>query len=196
MIPVLSAEAKCGSLRSGGKMLFVPTHRATMLTGLSTAKLREWTSRRSLILADVPPKGRGSPARYSWHTVLVLRLAVTLRERFHLELQAHREMFESLCRHLRGQSFLSIWGKVLILHGTERWSLHDQDEQPELADDVLLIRLDPHLEVLAAGFAMPRPLHVLGQLELFPIRALSDGPVRTAAASGGSDETVRHWQSA
>ena len=37
-------------------MTLVATRRASELTGLSTSKLREWTSRRALIPADVTPK--------------------------------------------------------------------------------------------------------------------------------------------
>ena len=79
-------------------MRLVKTPDATVLTGLSTATLREWTSRRALIPADVPPKGKGSPAGFTWQTILLLRIAVTLRDRFHLELQPHRSLFASLRR--------------------------------------------------------------------------------------------------
>lgn len=77
-------------------MQLVTTRDATRLTGLSTEQLREWTSRRALIPPDVGPKGHGSPARYCWQTILLLRLAVTLRDRFKLELQAHRDLFSEL----------------------------------------------------------------------------------------------------
>ena len=97
-MPVPRSETKRRSLRFGGRMSFVPTRQATKLTGLSTAKLRKRTSRRALIPADVPPKARGSPAWYSWQTVLLLRLTVTFRERFRIELQARRGLFENLHR--------------------------------------------------------------------------------------------------
>ncbi|HEY8263651.1 MAG TPA: MerR family transcriptional regulator, partial [Methyloceanibacter sp.] len=63
-------------------MCYVTTPHACQLTGLSTEKLREWTSRRALIPADVKPRRKGSPAKYTWQTILILRLAVTLREQF------------------------------------------------------------------------------------------------------------------
>jgi len=72
---------------------FVTAPIAAKLVGLSTDKLREWTSRRALVPADVRPKAKGSPAQFSWQTVLVLRIAVLLREDFHLELQAHKSSF-------------------------------------------------------------------------------------------------------
>src|ERR1700731_232831 len=59
------------------------------LTGLSADQLREWTVRRALVQSDVPARKRGSEAKFSWQTVLLLRLVVVLRTRFHVELQAH-----------------------------------------------------------------------------------------------------------
>lgn len=162
-------------------MSLVSTRQATQLTGLSTAKLREWTSRRALIPADVPPKTRGSPARYGWQTILLLRLAVTLRGRFHLELQAHCGLFESLRHYLQEESFLLLWGKTLALYGEKRWRLLDSDDNLELTDDTLMIRLDPHLEILAAGFKMPYSLRLPGQLDLFPTQAVSVSKAQTIA---------------
>ena len=43
-------------------MRLVTTRRATSLTGLSTEQLREWSSRRALIPADLQNRGRGSQA--------------------------------------------------------------------------------------------------------------------------------------
>ena len=86
-------------------MRLVPTRQALQLTGLTPAKLREWTGRRALIPADVPPKSQGSSAQYSWQTILVLRLALTLKDKFCLELQAHRGLFTCLHRSLKGRSF-------------------------------------------------------------------------------------------
>ena len=98
-------------------MQFVSTRDAVRLTGLSTEQLREWTSRRDLIPADIKPKGHGSPARYSWQTILLLRLAVVLRDRFKLELQAHRDLFSDLRTALGSMSFVSLWGKAILLRG-------------------------------------------------------------------------------
>ena len=153
-------------------MRLVKTPDATVLTGLSTATLREWTSRRALIPADVPPKGKGSPAGFTWQTILLLRIAVTLRDRFHLELQPHRCLFASLKAVLRRTSFLGLWGKTLALRGGSDWTLVDQAETTPLNEDAVIIRLDPHLEALSIGFALPRPMRSPGQLELFPTRSI------------------------
>ncbi len=166
-------------------MRFVPTRQAIVLTGLTTAKLREWTSRRALIPADIPPKTQGSPAQFSWQTILLLRLAVTLRDRFHLELQAHQSLFASLRRGLRHKSFIALWEKTLALHGGERWSLLEVAEPLEPGEDALLIRLAPHLSVLAGGFALPQPTNASGQLDLFPAQAISESRTKTAACDTG-----------
>lgn len=148
-------------------MQFVTTRDATRLTGLSTEQLREWTSRRALILPDVKPKGHGSPARYSWQTILLLRLAVVLRDRFKLELHAHRDLFAQLGSGLARTSFLSLWGKVLALHGAAQWSLIDPRDEVPFADDCILLQLDSHLRHLSDSFSLPKP-EPAGQFQLFP----------------------------
>lgn len=134
-------------------MRLVPTPIASQLTGLSTDKLREWTSRRALIPADQRAKRKGSPARFSWQTILVLRVAVLLRNQFSLELEAHKVAFTELRKLLRSQSFIALWGKRLLLGPGRVWSLIDTaDAFPET--DAVLIALDPHLAVLRDGFAL------------------------------------------
>lgn len=164
-------------------MHLVTTRDATRLTGLSTDQLREWTSRRALIPADVKPKGHGSPAQYSWQTILLLRLAVTLRDRFKLELQAHRDLFSSLGRDLSRTSFLSLWGRSLALHGGDGWSLLDLADLPDVSDDLIMLRLDPHLQVLSASFSLPQPV-TLTQFQLFPAMGVAADAVRTVARRG------------
>lgn len=153
-------------------MRFVTTPGATVLTGLSTATLREWTSRRALIPADIPPKSKGSPASFTWQTILLLRIASTLRDRFYLELQPHRPLFASLKAGLRRTSFIALWGKAFALHGGDRWTLIEAAEARLLSEDAVVIFLQPHLEALSAGFALPRPTNSPGQLELFPARSI------------------------
>lgn len=148
-------------------MRLVPTPVASQLTGLSTDKLREWTSRRALIPADQRAKRKGSPARFSWQTILVLRVAVLLRDQFSLELQAHKTAFTELRKMLRLQSFIALWGKRLSLGPGRTWSFMDSaDTVPET--DTLLIALDPHLAVLRDGFALPSA-NVERQLDLFSL---------------------------
>jgi hypothetical protein len=153
-------------------MQLVSTRDATRLTGLSTEQLREWTSRRALIAPDVKPKGHGSPARYSWQTILLLRLAVVLRDRFRLELQAHRDLFTALGAGLARVSFLSLRGQALVLTGGSRWSLANIRDEGLAADDCIVLQLDPHLNQLSQAFSFPDPVASL-QAQLFPALDMS-----------------------
>lgn len=152
-------------------MRLVPTPVASQLTGLSTEKLREWTSRRALVPADVRPRQKGSPAQFSWRTILVLRLALLLRDQFGVELQFHKENFAMLRKELQSASFIALWGRRLGL--TSQGELLLLDDQASLpADDVILIRLDPHLSIIRDGFALPDAAAATGQLDLFPLSSL------------------------
>ena len=135
------------------------------LVDLSADQLREWTIRRALIPADVKPKGRGFPARYSWRTVLLLRVAVVLKSEFRVELQAHRNLFAAIREELAGFSFPALWGLALVLHGMRRCEVIDPRVPVAKADNVLVIHLDPHLEVLSVGLGISEPMP---QLPLFP----------------------------
>jgi hypothetical protein len=147
----------------------VPTPIACKLTGLSTEKLREWTSRRALVPADVRPKRKGSPAKFTWQTILVLKVAVLLRDQFSLELQAHKESFDALRTALRERSFLTLWGCRLALCPGSGWTILEPDNDT-LPVDAVVIALDPHLTVLRDGFALPDAAD--GQLDLFSLPAL------------------------
>lgn len=162
-------------------MRVVSTRDASRLTGLSTNKLREWTSRRALIPADIRPKSQGSPAKYSWQTILLLRIAVTFRDHFHLELQAHRPVFASVRSSLRKTSFLALWGKSLVLHADRRWAWLDDAETRPVAD-ALIIRLEPHLDILSQGFALPRPSAASDKLDYFPAQAVALLPGQRSAS--------------
>jgi len=163
----------------GRAMRFESTREASRLTSLSTAQLREWTNRRALIPADLPPKGRGSPAQYSWQTILLLRIAVTLRGRFHIELQAHQGLFKSLRAALRVKSFVALWNKTLILRGTSDWAIAAAAGPEFQEDDAVIIRLNPHLVVLAAGFSMSAPPAAAGQMNFFPALPVANSEVAT-----------------
>lgn len=182
LIPVLCT--KSGSLPDLRRrsLRSVPTPVACQLTELSTEKLREWTSRRALVPADIRPKGKGSPARFTWQTILVLRIAVLLRDQFSLELQAHKASLDKLRKAPRSKSFIALWGQRLALKGSQDWLFLDWTEgMPEA--DTLVIHLDPHLRVLRDGFALPDAEASQGQMDLFSLPAVHD---RTAARSASS----------
>jgi hypothetical protein len=111
---------------------------------------------------------KGSPAKFSWQTILILRVAVLLRDRFQLELQAHKTSFARLKSELRTRSFVTLWGHSLALSPNGGWTLVEGDTLPA-DDDVLLIRLDPHLRILRDGFALPDLVPAPGQLDLFSL---------------------------
>jgi hypothetical protein len=144
------------------------------LTGLSTDQLREWTSRRALIPADVQHRGRGSPAQYSWQTLLLLRIAAALKGRFHLELHAHRELFASMREVFDGISFLRLWDGSIAIYDTGHWELLESGASCAGDSDSLVLQLDSHLQILTAEFGMPTPAAAGGQLELFPARLVRD----------------------
>jgi hypothetical protein len=161
-------------------MQLVTTRDATRLTGLSTEQLREWTSRRALILPDVKPKGHGSPARYSWQTILLLRLAVVLRDQFKLELHSYKDVFAALGACLARTSFLSLWGKSLALYGNDQWAIVDPREENSIIEDCIMLRMDPHLQQLSDCFALPKPA-TSGQFQLFPaLGVMADTTVNDA----------------
>lgn len=127
------------------------------LTGLSNDQLREWTGRRALIRPDIMAHGKGSQARFSWQTVLVLQLAGVLKTRFHVELQASRELFSALQRALIGESIRSMRGKALVIDGTGCSQFQDI-EQLGLGDwsekGVLMLPLGPYLRNLMTAFEL------------------------------------------
>ena len=151
-------------------MRLVPTPVASRLTGLSTEKLREWTIRRALVPADVRPKKKGSPAQYSWQTILILRVAVLLRDQFAVELQSHLETFANLREELHSTSFIALRGRRLAL--TPRGELSLLGDNTPLGNiDAIVIRLDPHLAVIRDGFSLPDEA-VAEQLDLFSLPSM------------------------
>lgn len=147
---------------------------AQKLTGLTRNQLREWTGRRALILADVPPKASGSDALFSWQTILTLRLAAVMREEFRMELKTHRTLFRQIRDALIDTPILSLRGKCIAIYGGknlggENWNLVDRTERLNETDNVFLFSLDPHLDALAIGFEIREPT---AQLLLFPATAV------------------------
>ncbi|MCJ2180141.1 MULTISPECIES: hypothetical protein [Novosphingobium] len=151
------------------------------LTGLSGDQLREWTVRRGLISPDVPASRQGQQAQFGWQTVLLLRLAVVLRMRFHVELQVHRDLFAQARDLLGGRSFPALWGHRLAIFGLERCSLLGPHEAPAADEDVILLALNAHLEALSHGFGVAEPI---AQLPLFPAVGLRRSEPQVAVEGG------------
>jgi hypothetical protein len=144
----------------------IPAGRVQTLTGLTANQLREWSHRRDLIPPDVEAGGPGRPALYSWQTVLLLRIAVVLRERFRIELQAHKDLLHALHELLSGVPFPALRGGILALRAMEHGELLSEGmARVGVGDpDTLFLHLDPHLDVLEVEF---EPQDPSGQLPLF-----------------------------
>lgn len=157
------------ALQGKGRMSLVTASKVQELTGLSADQLREWTHRRELIKPDEQPHGPGSRARYSWQTVLLLRLAVVLKETFHIELQAQRDLFQHLANSLAKKSFPALRGSALVIQAGIGHEIITSTEIRLVHKDSLIVWLDPHLDVLSAGFGLA---DTTAQLPLFAAMAV------------------------
>ena len=126
------------------------------LIATQTYSFARVTAAPKMKVEDLRPRGAG------W----TIRL-----HRFKVELQTHSQLFAELRQALNQTSFLYLWGKSIAIYGPRKWTFLDRDNPVPPADDVIVLRLDPHLEVLSVEFALPQPT-VPGQLELFPARCL------------------------
>lgn len=136
-------------------MRLVGSSEAQGLTGLSADQLREWTGRRGLIHPDQPAKGKGTQMRFSWHTLLVLRLASELKTRLNVELHAHRDTFNELQTEFRRTSYLSLWESAVVLSAPGRLvvtRMANLNLRPE--ETVVVLPLVPHLRVLTSEFGL------------------------------------------
>lgn len=147
-------------------MRLVGSREAQAIAGLSADQLREWTGRRGLISPDVPARGKGTQARFSWQTLLLLRLAGAMKTQIHIELEAYRDRFANLQDKLATLPFHSLWGVSLVVTGTEAPTLRSSGEIDFDSDQPLLVMgLRPHLDAIMHGFGIAEPL---AQLPLFP----------------------------
>jgi hypothetical protein len=152
-------------------MRFIQAGEVQKLTGLTSDQLREWTSRRGLIEADLKPNGPGTRARFAWQSVLLLRIAVVLKERFHVELQSQKPLFSALSVRLGKTSFPALRETVLVLEPDGGFYIIPRGAVRHMMakDDCLILSLDPHLDVLSTQFGMPEAMR---HLPLFPARAV------------------------
>lgn len=160
----------------GAAMRLIKSRHVPALTGLTADQLREWTVRRALVQPDEPARKRGQEAQFSWQTLLVLRLAVVLRTQFHVELQAHRDLLVSTRNLLEGAPFLGLWGATLAIYGLSRCELlAPRVLLPSVEEDVILLRLNRHLEVLSQGLELPAPIAQLSLFPAVPLKSAGEG---------------------
>lgn len=151
MIPIMRSPAtfQAGDVRA--------------LTGLSPSQLREWTSRRGILPADQPARGRGKHAQYAWNTVLVLRLLVELHRSFKIEISAWARPATALRDSLIGTSPIALYGKYAEVRPSA--IAITANPAPGALAPTITVPLDPHLEALAVGLGVAPPP---AQLNLFP----------------------------
>jgi hypothetical protein len=133
------------------------------LCGLTRHQLREWCGRRAIVVPDVQAAGRGRHALYSWQTILALRLLKQLHDRFGAEVGGWAEAIGECQYLLKERSFPSLWGLCASFADRHTAALISLASEPRSGPS-LILPLDPHLEVLASGLALPGPP---GQLPLF-----------------------------
>jgi hypothetical protein len=125
------------------------------LTGLSPSQLREWSSRRGIMPADQPARGRGKHAQYAWNTVLVLRILVELKREFRMEIAAWSELGIRLRDSLAGTSPTALYGRCLLVRGIAFEIAAAPWRMPN--SPTIAIPLDAHLEVLAGELGLVPP---------------------------------------
>jgi hypothetical protein len=135
----------------------VPTELATAKnvvawTGLSQDQLREWTGRRGIIAPDVRPKGPGTRALYSWQTVLLLRVVITLKSKFFIELTASGPLLSTILAKLKRLSRSDVKSMVLVIRDSNSFDLVDQSNPIPTHSAAIVVPLAPHLYALAGNF--------------------------------------------
>jgi hypothetical protein len=150
----------------GLEMRLVGSREAQAVTGLSADQLREWTGRRGLVAPDIPASGKGTQARFSWQTLLVLRIACALKDHLHIELAAHRSLFANLQDRLSGHPFHALSDLTVVIVGGKHARLSRYSDLGDIGDEpVVVVKLSPHLAAVMSGFGVSAPM---AQLPLFP----------------------------
>ena len=144
-------------------MRLVQAGEATALAEISPHQLREWCGRRGILKPDVEGRGPGRHALYSWETRMVLRILRALREQYRIELSQWTAFASSFRDELDKVSFIQLWGAALWIsdHKTARIVMKDESGDGSTG---IFVDLDPHLQVLSQGLALPGPSD---QLPLF-----------------------------
>ena len=137
------------------------------LTALTPHQVREWTSRRGLVIPDQLPNGPGSRARFSWQSVLLLRVLNEMHTCFGIGLEDSRESISSLGTLLQGMSFIALWDRNILIRKSKTVAIADSIALDEAC---LVIPLNPHLELLSSLFGDPQSIK---QLSLFSLLTVS-----------------------
>ncbi|ATN32501.1 hypothetical protein ACO34A_01585 [Rhizobium sp. ACO-34A] len=143
---------------------------ARAIAGLSHNRLREWTGRRGLVEPDIPASGKGTQARFSWRTLLMLRLAKSLQDDLGVELFAHKQNLRSIQKALQGETVRALWDKAAVLSLTHGASLVQETDLMALSQHAtIVIALQPHLREIVTDLGAAEPTM---QLPLFPVSSI------------------------
>lgn len=134
------------------------------MAGITRHQLREWTARRAILTADVPGRGRGKHALYSWCTILVLRILADLHSRFRVEVCGWSELAPQLRADFAERSFISLYGLSLVITSANTYRLMPQQPHPD-PESIICVPLDMHLSALAERLGITERE---AQLTLFP----------------------------
>src|SRR3569833_100037 len=129
-------------------MQLFQTSDVLLVTGLTRHQLREWTGseRRALLAPDVPARGPGRHALFSWQTLLVLRLLRVLQSDFRVEVSAWSPAANSLRQSLEHRVPASLWRSVVFFPNNADAEIFDIAAR--LAQG-LVMPLHPHLVALS-----------------------------------------------
>lgn len=126
---------------------------AARLAGVSRHQLKEWCTRRGIVPPDIPGAGRGRHALFSWQTVLTLRVLSEFHARFHIEIGAWQGAATEFRALLEGRFLPGLWDSWAMFPDREHAVLRDE---PVAGDEAFVaLPLAPHLDAIAAEFALP-----------------------------------------
>lgn len=137
------------------------------LTGLTKSQLREWCSVRQLLPSDIMPEGPGTHAMFTWQTAISLRILKSIQDDWAGTVSAWAPVVRDFRAEIEGASFLKLFGHVVVFDGLSSMIIQKETELKG-GSGILVVPLDPHLEVLASKLAIPLP----DQLPLFPPMAV------------------------
>lgn len=137
------------------------------LTGLTKSQLREWCSVRQLLPSDIMPEGPGTHAMFTWQTAISLRILKSIQNDWAGTVSAWAPVVRDFRAEIKGTSFPTLFGHVVVFESISSMTIQRETELTA-GSGVLVVPLDPHLEVLASKLAIPLP----DQLPLFPPMAV------------------------
>ena len=149
-------------------MRAVQTERQRQRPGLSADPLRD-SARRGLINPALPPAGPGSCVGYSWHTVLLSKLAVVW-ELLQVQLQAQRILFSNLSQKLAKTSFAALRELARVVRPQGDFHFLSAESIVSVRGDYLFLQLDGHVSIFPTGCGSLDPTAQLSLSQAVAVR--------------------------